>query len=335
MALAEVLVGIAEANRAQVHTLKERLSPTFQNYSLTEQRWTESSSVYNQIWNQITDADTGVLSTLCSALRMHIICTSVPSIPPSCPPPPSSQATPHPVPPGREMMLVVKPKVRRCLLGPAHLCCAPDKRRPAYIGRCLGAQGAADKKTILLFEAALEARRLAVLDPSADSVIGDILVWRRLALVCCCLDFKFFLSVQNPVLGLWVVGLRGQGLLVWEGKDCAQQPQAAVPKFHVCGCNLRTIGIKPVGMWAGEHIQSRTQDGSSLPGAGPGSIYHLSLLVVFSNIWRSAFPGRLFHHILFFWNLIMVLLMCAQEKIQEAYKLYVTALGPEHKKVGI
>ena len=38
MALAEVLVGIAEANRAQVHTLKVRLSPTFQNYSLTEQR---------------------------------------------------------------------------------------------------------------------------------------------------------------------------------------------------------------------------------------------------------------------------------------------------------
>ena len=209
MALAEVLVGIAEANRAQVHALKDRLSTTFQNYSLTEQRWTESSWIYNQIWNQITDADAGFLATLCSALRMHHICTRVPSIPPSCPPPPSSQATPHPVLPGREMMLVVKPKLWRCLLGPAHLCCAPDKRRPAYI---LGAQGAADKKTILLFEAALEARRLAVLDPSADSVIGDILVWRRLALVCCCLGFNFFLSVLNPVLGLWVVGLRGQGL---------------------------------------------------------------------------------------------------------------------------
>ena len=39
-------------------------------------------------------------------------------------------------------------------------------------------------------------------------------------------------------------------------------------------------------MWAGEHIQGRTQDGSSLPGAGSGSIYHLN-----RKVYSVTFEG--------------------------------------------
>ena len=37
-------------------------------------------------------------------------------------------------------------------------------------------QGGGEKKIIVMFEAALEARRRVSLDPLADSVVGDILV---------------------------------------------------------------------------------------------------------------------------------------------------------------